>query len=144
MRRDYRVVVHCFFWGLYACIGLNEGNQYTLYIISGEKTNDKKLMMKAKSRLRNTLSILSDAVDSATTDATATTNVEDATQSPRAVPPLEAAALRLEKLLKGQAEDALSAYFSNPAKVVGRWFSTSSGAVPRHGSIRKGVISPCC
>lgn len=47
------------------------------------------------------------------------------------IPPLEAAALRLEKSMgsyKASGKDASSySYYSNPAKVVRRWLSTSSG-----------------
>eukprot|EP00522_Entomoneis_paludosa_P016393 CAMPEP_0172445038 /NCGR_PEP_ID=MMETSP1065-20121228/5021_1 /TAXON_ID=265537 /ORGANISM="Amphiprora paludosa, Strain CCMP125" /LENGTH=503 /DNA_ID=CAMNT_0013195831 /DNA_START=165 /DNA_END=1676 /DNA_ORIENTATION=+ len=57
---------------------------------------------------------------------------EEAEKEAVVVPPLEAAALRLEKSLgayQSSEKDASSySYYSNPAKVVRRWLSTSSGA----------------
>lgn len=49
--------------------------------------------------------------------------------APPKIPPLEASARRLEKLLGGGGDKALILYaYTNPAKVVRRWLGTSSGA----------------
>ena len=53
---------------------------------------------------------------------------EEATISP-AIPPLESAARRLDRLLGGVANDRFS--YTNPAKVVRRWLGTSSGATAK-------------
>ena len=51
--------------------------------------------------------------------------VENTTATPALLPPLEAAARRLERLLS--AEQVLD-FYTNPVKVVRRWLGTSSGA----------------
>jgi len=52
------------------------------------------------------------------------------TAAPPTTPPLEAAAMRLERLLGGglAAKDQMLHQYSNPGKVVRRWLGTSSGA----------------
>ena len=54
--------------------------------------------------------------------------VENTTATPALLPPLEAAARRLERLLS--AEQVLD-FYTNPVKVVRRWLGTSSGAAGR-------------
>lgn len=54
--------------------------------------------------------------------------VETSVTSP-ALPPLESAARRLDRLLGGVANDRFS--YTNPAKVVRRWLGTSSGATAK-------------
>lgn len=68
-------------------------------------------------------------------------------------PPLEAAGLRLERLLGGSkaAEEstaAITSYYTNPAKVVRRWLTTSSGAAGSAtladiGATAVKLLSPC-
>jgi len=57
---------------------------------------------------------------------------EEEAPAPPPVPPLEAAALRLDRLLGGSGKDkdphALLHSYTNPAKVVRKWLGTSSGA----------------
>lgn len=44
-------------------------------------------------------------------------------------PPLQAAGFRLERLLGGSvSKDTTMQYYTNPAKIIRRWLSTSSGA----------------
>lgn len=70
-------------------------------------------------------------------------------------PPVEAAGLRLERLLGGSnaAEEAslgtsMPSYYTNPAKVVRRWLTTSSGAAASAtladiGAAAVKLLSPC-
>jgi len=74
--------------------------------------------------------------------------VEEEEKEPE-VPPLEAAALRLEKSLGAAEKGGASSYsyYSNPAKVVRRWLSTSSGAageasLPDISSAAKALFDP--
>jgi hypothetical protein len=62
------------------------------------------------------------------TPATATTEEEEPPKPE--LPPLEAAARRLERLLGGGVKDKaiLARTYSNPSKLVKRWLGTSSGA----------------
>ena len=55
---------------------------------------------------------------------------EHAEEAPVPVPPLEAAAQRLERLLGGglSDKDRMLDFYTNPVKVVRRWLGTSSGA----------------
>lgn len=79
---------------------------------------------------------------------------EKETKKEAPTPPLEAAALRLERLLGGSksAEEASStsmpSYYTNPAKAVRRWLTTSSGAAATAtlsdiGAAAKKLLNPC-
>ena len=55
---------------------------------------------------------------------TSDSSAENKKAAEKAMPPLEAAARRLERLLSEQVLD----FYTNPVKVVRRWLGTSSGA----------------
>ena len=53
---------------------------------------------------------------------------EEEKEETKPIPPLEAAARRIERLLGGGLTDKDSHLYTNPAKVVRRWLGTASGA----------------